>query len=306
MSQNKEIKANNVIQEQIFYAGVQCIVFKEDTILLGCRKDTSGEGMWAFPGGHIEFSESPVDAAMRELKEETYLDGKVAKVKPAFVTYTTSIPYVHFPVIFDDVSGKIKIRPGEKFSELKFFSLAEIPSPLFLPSKIAINELICVKGEISTQTKPTIYNIFQASFFRFDLISIKPNENRNRGYCINYMRENSAIRIILSWGRRGEHKWKSQEQSYGSVADAIKAVEDIVKTRVSHGYLLAGAIGEVDLNWLTSMFPPDAEIKIQAGILTRLLVTDDSFRKAYLRDNKMIDQIQLSMFKNNEESVFED
>lgn len=42
-------------------------------VLLGKRKNPPCEGEWGFPGGHIEEGEKNIDAALRELKEETNL-----------------------------------------------------------------------------------------------------------------------------------------------------------------------------------------------------------------------------------------
>lgn len=53
--------------------GVGVVVIHGKKILLGKRKNSHGEGEWAFPGGHLEFGESVQECAKRELLEETGL-----------------------------------------------------------------------------------------------------------------------------------------------------------------------------------------------------------------------------------------
>ncbi len=55
-----------------------CIVIriKKDNIeVLLCKRGTNpNKHEWCIPGGHIEENEKPIDAAVRELKEETNLE----------------------------------------------------------------------------------------------------------------------------------------------------------------------------------------------------------------------------------------
>lgn len=53
--------------------GVTVIILKKGQVLVGKRRNTHGTGMWAFPGGHLEFGESPENCALREVYEETGL-----------------------------------------------------------------------------------------------------------------------------------------------------------------------------------------------------------------------------------------
>ena len=47
------------------------IVYTDDSVLLIKRKKDPFAGKWAIPGGFIDPGEQPIDAARRELKEET-------------------------------------------------------------------------------------------------------------------------------------------------------------------------------------------------------------------------------------------
>jgi 8-oxo-dGTP diphosphatase len=61
------------VQNQRPKVGIGVAVVKKNFILLGKRKGSHGSGDWAFPGGHLEFGETPHECAYRELLEETGL-----------------------------------------------------------------------------------------------------------------------------------------------------------------------------------------------------------------------------------------
>jgi ADP-ribose pyrophosphatase YjhB (NUDIX family) len=51
--------------------GVIAVVRRGDQLLLAQRSKGGYIGRWGFPGGHIERGETSIEAAMRELNEET-------------------------------------------------------------------------------------------------------------------------------------------------------------------------------------------------------------------------------------------
>ena len=64
--------------------GVGVLIVKENKILLGLRNpdkmkassELQGQGTWTMPGGKVEFMETLVNAAKRELEEETNIKKK--------------------------------------------------------------------------------------------------------------------------------------------------------------------------------------------------------------------------------------
>lgn len=70
-----------------FHITVKGIVVYDQKILImkRVRPSSDGLGYWELPGGGLEYGETPSEALIRELKEETHLDIKI--IKPAY-TFT--------------------------------------------------------------------------------------------------------------------------------------------------------------------------------------------------------------------------
>jgi 8-oxo-dGTP diphosphatase len=120
--------------------GIAVIVIKEDRVLLGKRKNAHGSGTWAFPGGHLEFNESIMDCARREVSEETGIRIKNLRYGP----YTNDIfaeegrHYVTLFVIADYDSGIPVVREPHKCEEWTWCQWPPDVHPCFLP----INNLL--------------------------------------------------------------------------------------------------------------------------------------------------------------------
>lgn len=114
--------------------GVAVIVTRNGKVLLGKRKGAHGAGSWAFPGGHLEFNESIIGCASREVYEETGLCIKNCR----YGTFTNDLfkehnkHYVTLSVVCDYESGEPEIKEPDKCAEWKWFSWDNLPQPLFL------------------------------------------------------------------------------------------------------------------------------------------------------------------------------
>ena len=78
------------------HAPVECagaICVRGDHVLLIRRGQPPRKGEWSIPGGRIEPGESPEDACVRELTEETGVTGAVAEEVEIIDTAFDGIPY---------------------------------------------------------------------------------------------------------------------------------------------------------------------------------------------------------------------
>jgi len=130
--------------------GIGILIIQNSRILLGKRKNSLGHGVWATPGGHLEFGETLEECTKRELLEETNL--KAESVKKLWFTNDVYAQenkhYVSIFMLVDTISGEIKNNEPHKCAGWQWFDLNNLPSPLFLSLDTLINkEKILNKSE---------------------------------------------------------------------------------------------------------------------------------------------------------------
>ena len=130
-----------------FPIGVNVLVVKDGKLLLGQRKNTSGEGDWGLPGGHLEKDEKMEDGAKRELKEETGLE---ADLKFANLANGRNVEphYLHVSFLAENIKGEPQLMEPEKCSEWKWFPLNDLPKNIFVGHRRPIEGFL--KHEILT------------------------------------------------------------------------------------------------------------------------------------------------------------
>lgn len=121
-------------------ACVGVMIWKENKVLLGKRKGKHGNGEYSCPGGHIEFGESFFDAVIKETKEESGIEIKNIK----FLSVANILRYnerqdIQLNFSADWESGIERTDPEERIGEWDWYSLDNLPSPLFYPTEILID-----------------------------------------------------------------------------------------------------------------------------------------------------------------------
>ncbi len=112
------------------------MVFKEGKVLIGTRKGSHGAGQSALPGGRMEYGETPIEGAMREVLEETGL--KIKNVRLLCVHDLKAYHpkhYLDIGFVADWKSGKPKVTEPDKCEKWEWFDPREIPEPQFATMK---------------------------------------------------------------------------------------------------------------------------------------------------------------------------
>lgn len=131
------------MEEQKKRVGVGVMILKDNKVLLGKRhgdpkKATSllnGAGTWTMPGGKQDFGESFEECARRETMEECGLTLNNVKV---FCLNNDLVETAHFVTIglfCDEFTGEPQVMEPDKITEWHWFSLDNLPEPVYFPSE---------------------------------------------------------------------------------------------------------------------------------------------------------------------------
>jgi 8-oxo-dGTP pyrophosphatase MutT (NUDIX family) len=100
------------------------ILYTSDKVMLGKRAPTTkNPNQWNFFGGHLDKGETAVQAAVRELKEETGYTMSVSKLKEISTIGTST----YFAARIEDPQN---IKTTDEISKVKPFKLIDLPDNL--------------------------------------------------------------------------------------------------------------------------------------------------------------------------------
>ncbi len=127
------------------FPGVGCglVIRRDGKLLLYKRVRPPEAGHWSIVGGKVDHMEQSVVAARREAEEETGLSiGAVGfhcvseQIIPEDGQHWLSLIY-----ITDDIQGEPQLTEPDKLSDMGWFDLDDLPSPLSLFAKDAFRHL---------------------------------------------------------------------------------------------------------------------------------------------------------------------
>jgi ADP-ribose pyrophosphatase YjhB (NUDIX family) len=127
--------------------GVNVALFNaQGEVLLGLRRGAHESTLWGYPGGKVEFGERLIDAAIREVKEETGIsihDLELISVVddlPGEHTSDKHFVTVGFKAMLP-AGAEPSIMEPSKCREWRWFALDALPDTLFAPTQRALNNL---------------------------------------------------------------------------------------------------------------------------------------------------------------------
>jgi len=117
--------------ENPFPAVAALVPNQDDQLLLVKRAVEPAKGKWCLPGGFIEIDESIEEAVLRELKEETGIEGKIGRLVDFFSQRSPlfgALLIFGYRVII--LGGEL--QAGDDAQEVSFFDLDDLPPIAFL------------------------------------------------------------------------------------------------------------------------------------------------------------------------------
>lgn len=123
---------------------VASVVMNErNEVLLVKRKNNPQKDLWCLPMGFVETGETIAQATLRELKEETNLDGDIVKILDAASTNLDIYGDIII-ITFEVVKLKGELKAGDDAEEVNFFPIKDLPEMAFSSNLYAIK--YCVQA----------------------------------------------------------------------------------------------------------------------------------------------------------------
>jgi 8-oxo-dGTP diphosphatase len=129
-----------IIYENPVPATAAVVRDRDKKVLLVKRKVEPKKGMWCLPGGFIEVDETPEQACLRELHEETNLSGQIDRlvgVYPGDSTVYKSVLIIGY--LIKDYRGSLKA--GDDCTEALFYDTHQLPPIAFRSHRALLQDV---------------------------------------------------------------------------------------------------------------------------------------------------------------------
>lgn len=139
---------------------VRGVVFRDEKILL--VREIADAGRWTLPGGWADVNETPSQAIVREVYEESGFETKVVKLLAVYdreqQKHTPPFPYSVYKLFFhcQIIGGQPQIN--NEVSEIAFFRETEIPVEELSTSRVTKSQLLRFFEHYKTPDLPTDFD----------------------------------------------------------------------------------------------------------------------------------------------------
>lgn len=123
-------------------AAIGIIFNSKNQLLLVKRQDVA---VWVLPGGGVDAGESPEEAVIREVLEETGLGTKIIRKIAEYAPINRLASSTH---VFACKAIEGSLQQGPETQEVHFFDLDKLPSSLFFIHRDWVNDALLNQREV--------------------------------------------------------------------------------------------------------------------------------------------------------------
>ncbi len=124
-------------EKQLEHIGCAVILQNDKgEILLGRRKNAYKAGYYGLPGGRVNGVEKAIEAARREILEETGVKVNNLEYIGAVKEWQNTHHFIHFIYHSSDWKGQVRLMEPNKCASWSWYNLNKLPKPI-LPGHLA-------------------------------------------------------------------------------------------------------------------------------------------------------------------------